>query len=390
MGGTRSKQNLGFTLTEMLIAMSVGLVVLGSAAAIYSKSMSTSWTINQKAQMQEDGRAAYNLLTQDISLAGAGIPFGGVAVASGATIPKLGCDVTSGNCHLGTANTAALSFPPETGSPAINQLYGLIPGCQNGPTISASIGATDTITVAYSDNVLLLPDYTVQFNDTNGNSVTFTNPNPAKYQALNNTAVGLNKGDLILFAYGSTYAVADVTTPPGAGAGPSYNVSFANADLLQLNQNAATSSNLTALIKACNPTAGTDPTKVVCAIGAAPIAKNQSLVTATRLNVVTYYVDKTTGEPRLMRQVNALAPIPVADNVANLQFTYSTYDSNGDLLSNATCNAGGSGNASLIRDIYIDMSLRSQRSSVTGYSGYDMKSAVSARNLSFNERYGSN
>lgn len=389
MRSLMNKRSFGFTLTEMLIAMSTGLVVLGSAAAIYSKSMGASGTVNQRAEMQEDGRAAYDLMTQDISLAGAGLPYGGVAVASGGTIPKLGCDVTSTGCHLGASNTAAAAFPPENGSPAINQLYGVIPGCMGGPVVNPSKPATDVITVAYSDNVLLLPHYIVQFNDKNGNSVTFTNPDTTKYQALNNPAVGLNKGDLILFAYGSTYAVADVTVPPGAGTGP-FTVKFDNADLLQLNQNAATSSNLTALIKSCNSTGSTDPTKVVCAIGAAPIASNANLVTATRLQVVTYYLDKTTGEARLMRQVNALAPVPVADNVANLQFTYSTYDTNGNLLKNATCDAGGPANASLIRDINMDMSLHSQKRSVTGYQGYDMQSSVSARNLSFNERYGSN
>lgn len=383
------KSNFGFSLTELLIAMSTGLVVLGSAAAIYSKSMSTSWTVNQRAQMQEDGRAAYDLLTQDISLAGAGIPFGGVAVASGATIPKIGCDVVSSKCHLGASNNAALAYPPENGAPTINQLYGVTPGCAQGPTVSPAIGATDVITVAYSDNVLLLPNYIVQFNDKNGNSVTFTNPDPAKNQALNNSAVGLNKGDLILFAYGSTYAVADITGPPGVGGGPSYSVQFADGDLLKLNQNAATSNNLAALVKACNPTGSTDNTKAVCALGTAPLDKNKNLVTATRLNVVTYYLDTTSGQPRLMRQVNALSPVPVADNVANLKFTYAAYDSNGNLVQNATCDAGGAANASLIRDINMSMSLRSQTRGVTGYQGYAMTSSVSARNLSFNERYGS-
>jgi Prokaryotic N-terminal methylation motif len=384
-----NKPSSGFTLTEMLIAISTGLVVLLAAAGIYSTSLKASWTISQRAEMQQDARAAFDLMTQDISLAGAGLPNGGVALASGAIIPKIGCDVTTGLCHLGANNTAALTYPPQNGSPGINQLYGVIPGCQQGPQINAAIGKTDVITVAYSDNVLLLPNYTVQFNDTNGNSVTFTNPNPAKYQALNNTAVGLNKGDLILFEFGTTYAVADVTTPPGVGAGPAYNVAFANADLLQMNQNAATSNDLKQLVTACNPSGSNNPNKVACPIGVQPTAANANAVTATRIYVVSYYLDNTTGTPRLMRQVNALAPIPVADNVANLQFTYNAYDSNGNLLADATCNAGGAGNASLVREINANMTLRSQ-GGTNGYQGINMKSSISARNLSFTQRYGSN
>ena len=112
--------------------------------------------------------------------------------------------------------------------------------------MNATAGPTDVITVVYADTTFLLPDYTVKFNDLNGNSVTFTLPAPAPNpldQAVNNTGVGLQQGDLVLFTSnaGSAYALAEVTAPLGAEAGPSYNVPFGNADSLQFNQNVATS-----------------------------------------------------------------------------------------------------------------------------------------------------
>jgi hypothetical protein len=266
-------------------------------------------------------------------------------------------------------------------------MYWVIPGCQKGPAINASIGATDVITVAYSDSQLLLPNYYVEFNDVNGNTVTFIYPNnptpsPAP-QLLNNTGVGLQNGDLVLFQYGTNYAVAEVTAAPGAAASSPYAVSFANGDLLNFNQNAATSNNLKQLIAACTAAAA-------CTVGTPPGTSTQALVTATRIWAITYYLDKTSGVATLMRQVDARQPVPVADNVQNLQFTYDTYDSNGNLLT-ASCSAGGTTNYNLIRTINLThLSFRSQLQGVKGYQGTDMQSSVSARNLSFSARYGSN
>jgi len=389
MRSTMAKRHSGFSLIELLIAMAVGLIVLGGATMIYSNGMSATWAVSQRAEMQQDSRAAYDLLTQDISLAGAGLPSGGIALSSGGVAPKFGCDVTSGLCHLGAANNGSINFPPQSGAPGINQMYWLIPGCTQGPSINAAIGATDTITTIYSDNVLLMPTYYVEFNDVNGNSVSFiypNNPTPAPApQQLNNTGVGLQNGDLVLFQYNNTYALADVTAaPPKIGASP-YTVAFGNNDLLEINQNAATSNNLKALIASCS--GGATPS---CVVGAPPTAVNQNVITATRIWMVTYYLDKTSGISTLMRQVNARAPVPVADNVQNLQFTYDAYNSTGTLLT-AACNAGGSTDYPLVRTINLaHLSFRSELQGGKGYQGTDMQTSLSARNLSFSARYGSN
>lgn len=386
MKSKRVNSSFGFSLIEMLIAMSVGLVVLGGAVSMYTSGVQATWTVSQRAQMQQDSRAAFDLITQDIGLAGAGLPTGGVALASGAVTPKYGCDVVSNNCHLGASNNTALTFPPQSGAPGINQMYWVIPGCQQGPAINASIGATDTITVAYSDSQLLMPNYYVEFMDTNGNGVNLIYPSPVPTpapQQINNTGVGLQVGDLILFQYATNYAVAEVTAAPGTASTSPYAVGFANADLWQFNQNAATSNGLKQLITACVG-AG------VCTVGTPPTVANQALITATRIWAVSYYLDKSSGVSTLMRQVNARQPIPLADNVQNLQFTYDTYNTSGALLT-ASCSAGGTTNYNLIRTINLaHLSFRSQMNGTKGYQGSDMQGSVSARNLSFSARYGSN
>jgi hypothetical protein len=125
---------------------------------------------------------------------------------------------------------------------------------------------------------------------------------------------------------------------------------------------------------------------------------------ATRIWATTYYLkilpDPSgvgVGTPVLMRQVNGRTPVPVAENVVYLQFTYDTYDANGALLG-ASCDAGASAappvSPNLIRTINIKhMTFRSQMKvgtnagSAAGYQGYDEQTSISARNLSFSQRY---
>jgi hypothetical protein len=391
----------GFSLVELLIALGVGILVLGTAVQLFSKSMQAAWLVSQRAEMQQDARAASNLLTKDISLAGAGMPSGGIALASGtASSPVYGCSYASpASCYLGASGTAAVNYPTQTvGASTIRYMYGVIPGCAKGITVNAAAPPTDTITVVYADNTFLLSDYTVAFTAVNGTAVKFTLPSPAPNpldQAVDNTAVGLQAGDLVLFqtklgsGTGATtgYAVGEVTAPLPTGTGPSYNVSFANADPLLFNQTAATSGDMAQI------SAGTG-------------------TVATRIWVITYYVKILpdplgvgTGTPVLMRQVNGRVPVPVAENVANLQFTYDTYDTSGNLLA-ASCDGGESLGVSpnLIRTINIlHLTFRSQMSggntivqkitgtasagAVTGFQGYDIQTSISARNLSFSQRY---
>jgi prepilin-type N-terminal cleavage/methylation domain-containing protein len=385
----------GFSLIELLIALGVGVLVLGAAVQLFSKSMAATWTVSQRAELQEDARAASNLVTKDISLAGAGIPTGGVALASGTgTSPVFGCSYNT-TCYLGTTGTAAVNYPSQTvGASTIRYMYGVIPGCGQGITVNAAAPATDTITVVYGDNTFLLSDYAVAFNNAAGTSVKFTLPSPAPNpldQAVNNPAVGLQAGDLVLFqtklggGAGSTtgYAVGEVTSPLPAGGGP-FNVSFAAADPLSFNQTAATSG------------------------GMAQISGGTGTI-ATRIWVITYYLKMLpdplgvgAGTPVLMRQVNGRTPVPVAENVVNLKFTYDTYDATGGLLA-ASCDGGQTAvppvSPNLIRTINIlHMTFRSQLAgaqkatsgasgALTGYQGYDVQTSISARNLSFSQRY---
>jgi len=256
------------------------------------------------------------------------------------------------------------------------------------------------ITVVYSDTTLALSCYTVNFTAP-GNVVTFTAPalplpsscvlpaGVAYPQAVNDSVVGLTDGDILLFSTSLGYAIAEVTNVLGPNGAPApgnvYTVTFADTDPLNLNQNGKPN----------------DLTQIsgFSSVPAAGVLGGN----ANRLLVITYYLQTvpdpsgdTAGITILYRQVSGHTAAPVADNVVNLQFTYDTYDAGGDLLSQLGDPTSGSTVApNVIRKINVaHLTIHSQlagaRSTLMatrGFQAYDVQTSMSARNLSYNNRY---
>jgi Tfp pilus assembly protein PilW len=364
----------GFTMIELLVSLALGIIVVAAAVRLFTSGLNATFTVSQRAEMQQDIRAAQNMLTADIGLAGAGMPMGGVGLVSGGgKNPRYGCDQTP-KCYLGTNNSAAIAYPS-------NYLYGIVPGYKSGVTINATQGATDVLTLDYTDTTLALNCYQVTFNNSNGTSVKFTLPSTplpgcsnATTQAVTDQAVGLTPGDLVMFTNGSNVAIAEVSVASGTSS--PYTVTFNDNDPLYFNQSTGTAG---------------DIKQAVSNVGS--VAPNAS---AIRVLVITYYLDTVTdptglssSTPRLMRQVSGHVPVPLAENIANLQFTYDTYDTNGNLqvgLGDAGASLGVS--PSMIRNVNIwHMTLRSQVPGTKGYQGFDVQTSVSARNLTYSNRY---
>lgn len=374
----------GFSLIELLISLGVGLLVLGTAVGMYSNAVKATWTVSQKAEMQQDARASANMILKDISLAGAGLPSGGLALTAGtAVLPVYGCDQTP-KCYLGPGGNTAIAYPVQGTTP---YLYGIIPGWKQGITVSAAQGPSDIITIVYTDDTFLLDCYNITFTDGTGTSINFTLPtvkNPRACaltppqtgpQDVTDAALGLTAGDLVLFqgknASGNTaYAVAEVTKATGTSS--PFNVTFNNGDPLKLNQAAATSNDLVQLDTAANTILGS--------------------AIASRVFIITYYLDISPYDgttPRLMRQVNGHTPVPVDENVAFMSFSYDTYATDGTLLKDQPDGGESAGvSPSLIRKINIlHFTKRSQLSGTSGYQGFDLQTSVSARDMSFQNRY---
>jgi prepilin-type N-terminal cleavage/methylation domain-containing protein len=393
----------GFSLIELLVALAVGMLVVGAAVKLFSQGMAATFVVSQRAGMQQDLRASSDLLFKDISLAGAGLPSAtGILLPSQAGRPIYGyapsC-AAKNNCAPG----GGIAYPCVTAgaNPCNPTLYGLIPGWQLGITVPGSPNPSDVITVVYTDTVFALPCYTIQTITPVAVTVQLPNPLPvsciltppllAPQPVVTNppTAGGLTPGDLILFQStvlgNSAIAVGEVTNVTVNGGG-NYTVAFAAGDTLNINQPAALAGDLAQL--ACGP---------------APATPCPATATATRIFAISYYLwmmpdplGVGAGTPTLMRQVNGQTPVPVQESVVNLQFTYDTYNAGGALL-NAIGDGGYSTGTSfnLIRKInLLHLTTRSQVAGVksglmitNGYQTFDTQTSISARNLSYQNRY---
>jgi prepilin-type N-terminal cleavage/methylation domain-containing protein len=398
MSRASANSSRGFTLIELLVSLALGMLVIGTAVQLFSNGMNATFVVSQRAEMQQNLRATSNLLTKDISLAGAGLPSGtGMALATGTPLRPIygwapSC-VAKNNCAPG--NGIAYPCSSLVGL-CIPTLYGLVPGFRLGITPPGSPNPSDVITIVYTDTAFALNCY--QVTSMSATTVTLKVPAPlpptcvlppplVAPQAVTDPVIGLTPGDVVLFqgtVGGNTAtAIAEVTTAAANGGGV-YTVTFLNGDPLSLNQSAAASGDLAQM--AVVPPALPPPT-----------------TTATRIFVTTYYLwmlpdplGVGPGVPTLMRQVNGHTPIPVAENVVNLQFTYDTYNANGNLL-NATGDGGYALGISfnLIRKINIThLTMRSQVAgartglmTTNGYQSFDTQTSISARNLSYQNRY---
>ncbi|MFZ0800060.1 MAG: prepilin-type N-terminal cleavage/methylation domain-containing protein [Terriglobales bacterium] len=402
MSDRSTKRETGFSLLEMTIAMALATIVLGAAVQIYIQGVQATWTVSQRAELQQDFRAASNILLKDLSLAGAGLG-NGVAIALPSTAtPVMGCVQTTGTCYINGSSVTYPTQPPFTSGGAA-YLYGLMPGYNQGPTLLTAQGATDVVTAAYTDNTFYLDCYTASITSTT--SVTFTLPTPvapatgsanctapggnAGVQAANDSAVGLTAGDLIWFTFGTNNVVAEVTAVTGStaagtvpAAGTAYTVTFAANDALKMNQASTVTNSLASKYVA--------PSNSVTGF-------------AQRLLVISYYIDNSPTPPRLMQQVSGHTPVPVAENVVYLKFTYDLFNDTTNTpaigcenpgSSTDVCTAGSSSGLLPnqitkinIQNMAMDSTMQGPQRGTggtgSGYQRLDLQTSVSARNLTY-------
>jgi hypothetical protein len=337
--------------------MALGLIVMAAMASLFKTAMDSTFLVAQRAETQQNIRSAVDLLIKDISQAGAGLPSGGVQLPAGAgsSAAKYGCD------------QAGICYVPTNTYPNPNYMYGIIPGWSNGVQGNAVVPATagkrnDSITVIYADYNFPLWEYNVGAIDPTGSSITIA-PNPVYNPAppAIQSAGGIQVGDLVLMTNSLGSAIGEVT-----GLSPN-TITFADLDALNLNQSGAATNNVAAISGA-----GANTTAIY------------------RLFAVTYYLTvPPAGQlPRLMRQVNGLTPVPVADNIINLQFAYDVYDSTSSKLdANQPNPLGLAESPNLIQKVNLWVMGQSMTPDGNKSQSMYLATSVSARNMAFRNRY---
>jgi type II secretory pathway pseudopilin PulG len=372
-----TKSQPGFSLLELTIAASLGLLVILAMTSLFRMGMSTTLTVTQRAETQQNMRAAIELLTKDISLAGSGLPAGGLQLATAGGATKVACN-QGGTCYVpGDIYNA-------------NYMTGILPGFGNGVQSSAIIAAApaatnDSITSIYCDYNFPLSNFTFAFPTTTTATATVISGAVIPNNVL--APGGLNVGDLMLFTVSSAgngttsqgtsavqtaAAVGEIT---GLSPGTPPTITFAPADPLNFNQAVGDANSLAYVIK--NSMGG------------------GTTVTACRLEAVTYFLQVppaggTVQTPRLMRQVNGLTAAPVADNIINLQFSYDVISSTSGLMNANLANVIAAGDSpALIQK--VNMWVMGQSLTAGGNRNQSMylASSVSTRNMSFCNSYSS-
>lgn len=120
-----SLRQAGITLVELLVAMVVGLSVIGAGLAMYVSSGSSSSASGQIAQMSEDANAALSILRTHVAMTGYSRPIG--ATATGMT--KLYDGQVIFGCQNGlSANstsqlmTSGTTLTCDGGAPSANEM----------------------------------------------------------------------------------------------------------------------------------------------------------------------------------------------------------------------------------------------------------------------------
>ncbi len=375
------RDSRGFTLVEMLVGMALGLVVLSAAVMLFAKALDATYAVSQSAELQQNARAALDQIARDVSLAGYGVATGGVQLPTGGTGNSIyGCDGTT--CYVGGQPPTGVAYPTvaayQSNPAVVNHLYGIIPGSNLGMAIVNRGIATDLLTMAYVDSTFRLDLYTVTGFGNNGTSMTLTAPYPQPtppVPALNDAVYGLKAGDLVLLSNSNGSAIGEVSNATATV------ISFGDNDWLRINQSNATAGNIKTFIQNLPPGAVT---------------------LATRLLVITYYIDvprgpdnvlytADDGPPRLMRQISGQSPMPIAENITDLQFTYDVFDENTGTAQSGLRDAGLGQVPPLspnqIRKVNLFVAARSPLQNRGGYQGLQLRTSVSARNLSFRDRY---
>ena len=90
----------GFTLVEMLMAVALGLIVLAATTQLFKGGMDATILVTQSSEMQQNVRSTLNLVAKDVSMAGSGLPPGGLSLPYGAGIDAF---ILRGGSHQGLA-----------------------------------------------------------------------------------------------------------------------------------------------------------------------------------------------------------------------------------------------------------------------------------------------
>jgi hypothetical protein len=262
---------------------------------------------------------------------------------------------------------------------------GFAVGVQNGAVIPAAPGQINSsITTAYCDYNFPLSNFRFTFPSGTSASVAVINGAVTPNNIL--APGGLQVGDLLMF---------QVSVPSNGAAGNPNGNSLVQtaavvAEITGIPNNTSINFNTGDALNFNFSSGSNNLASVATASGAANAQTN-----VCRLQVVSYFLQVppaggTVQQPRLMRQVNGLNAVPVADGIINLQFTYDVIDTvNGTVVANQQNPIGAGESPSLIQKVNIWIMGQSLTTNGNRAQNMYLATSVATRDMSFCNSYSS-
>ena len=357
-----TKNEHGFTLMEMMVAVAVTLVILAGTMRAVNDAMRASETAQLVTSMNRGLRTAADIMVRDLLQVGQGLP------------PTHVIQIPQG----GTATAVKLPAPPSTltrvYATSVTEISAVVPGPALGPTVNGVV--TDMITTLAVDSA---------FESIAPASLAADNMKITSVPISGNVATEINPGDLLMIVKGSASTLVEVTNIDANNK----TVNFSSPDSLSLNQTTGTLGTVQHLIDA-------------------DVKNDLSNVLVSRVRMISYYLDNVTeaARPRLVRRMNNGDPVvydnklgtAVAFDVENLQISYDLVDgvNNWANVKMTETDIGGTGacspkacNPNQIRKINITLTGRSRTvlSTTKQYFRNTLNTQVSLRSMAFVDKY---
>lgn len=356
MNRSLASDQAGFSLPEVLVSMGVTLVVLGGTFSAMSSSIRDAQTAKQVTSLNYNLRTAMDVIVRDMLQVGQGLPGGSritVPNGPGATLINRPGPAISGACPGATRFPAGAFLPAVTSGPGL------------GPPIGAR--CTDVITTLAVDATFEGVPVTTA---ANGSTATIDIAVADISAGADGPVNDLRVGDLLMISNGAASALMHITAVDG-----DQTVTFGAGDTLNLNQ------------------FGAGVLGTILQLPAVP-------ATASRIRMLTYYVDITTDpqHPRLVRRIGNGPPNAIGFDIEMLRFTFDITDSVGnptgvrllpaDFAAGGACGANPcSPNQIRIINVMLAMRSRDRRTPTDDYFRNTLYTQVSARSLAFFDQY---
>ncbi len=205
---TTEVKNCGFTLVELMVAITISLIILAAVSSLFVNSKTTYTTQDRLSRLQENGRFAMQFISRDLRLAGytgclnklilndtyfnqLNPPSGGVPPSSTPDIPLVGSDSTviGGTTYAIDSVTISFASPASEATLNVNMSFATDP---------ITIASTSVTGIAKGDIVMVSDCSTAdlfQVTDisTSGSVTTIQHVQGASNPAPGNSSNSLSK-----------------------------------------------------------------------------------------------------------------------------------------------------------------------------------------------------